>query len=188
MNVLVLLALALGLSMDAFAVSICKGLTLGEATLKKAVIVGLYFGLFQAGMPLIGYIAAYQITDAVSSAGSWIAFGLLCFLGIKMIVGGLKKESADKNDECKKETKASLGPKQMLLPSLATSTDALAVGASIALLQADILPVVISAGIATFILSAVGVKIGSMFGTRFKSKAELVGGIILILIGFSILL
>ena len=216
MNFFMLLALALGLSMDAFAVSICKGLTLGDATLKKAVIVGLYFGLFQAGMPLIGYIAAYQITEAVSSAGSWIAFGLLCFLGIKMIIGGLKKDGANKNGECKtkssdenekcnienldenkerinvnygkKDTKASLGPKQMLLPSLATSTDALAVGASIALLQADILPVVISAGIATFILSAVGVKIGSMFGTRFKSKAELVGGIILILIGFSILL
>ena len=203
MNIFVLLALSVGLSMDAFAVSVCKGLSISKATLKKAMIVGLYFGVFQAGMPLIGYAVANRFATLITSFSHWIAFGLLCFLGIKMIIGSFKNDDStgnkepddnEKQNETKEQddnvnhTENSLGPKQMLPLAIATSIDAMAVGVSIAFLQDRILPIVISAGIATFILSTLGVKIGSLFGTRFKSKAELIGGIILILIGLNILL
>ena len=176
MNFIVLIALAVGLSMDAFAVSICTGLTMERATLRKAVVVGLYFGIFQAGMPLIGYFLASQFADMINAFAPWIAFCLLCFLGIKMIIGSFKKEE-------QKEKEASLDPKHMLPLAVATSIDALAVGVTIAFLKENIVPVVVATGIATFVLSAAGVKIGSVFGAKFKSKAELAGGIILILPG-----
>jgi len=181
MNFFVLIALAVGLSMDAFAVSICTGLTMEKATLRKALIVGLYFGIFQAGMPLIGYFAASYFADLINAFAPWIAFCLLCFLGGKMIIGSFKKLEQNENE-------ASLGPRHMLPLAIATSIDALAVGVTIAFLKENIVPVVVSTGIATFSLSAAGVKIGSIFGSRFKSKAELVGGIILILIGINVLL
>jgi len=173
--------------MDAFAVSICKGLTLKKATLRKAIIVGLYFGIFQAGMPLIGYAIANRFADMIMTFSHWIAFGLLCFLGIKMIIGSFKTEYITENEPDDNDI-ASVGPKVMLPLALATSIDALAVGVTIAFLQTSIWPLTISAGVVTFLLSAAGVKIGSIFGVRFKSKAELVGGIILILIGINILL
>ena len=181
MNFYVLFALAIGLSMDAFAVAISKGLTMAKTTLKKALIVGLYFGIFQAGMPLIGYAVASQFAEMIVAVDHWIAFGLLSFLGGKMIVGGLKKEAPS-------EKETSLGPKEMLPLAVATSIDALAVGVSFAFLHVDVLPAVLFIGITTFTLSAAGVKIGSLFGARFKSKAELAGGIILVLIGLNILL
>ena len=181
MNIFVLFALAVGLSMDAFAVAICAGLTMSKATLKKALIVGLYFGVFQAGMPLIGFAVARQFADMIIAFDHWIAFGLLCFLGGKMIIGSFKQEK-----HLVQET--SLGPKQMLPLAIATSIDALAVGVSFAFLHLNILPAVLFIGITTLVLSAAGVKIGSIFGARFKSKAELAGGIILVLIGLNILL
>jgi len=182
MNILILLALAVGLSMDAFAVSVCTGLSLKKVTLRKMVIVGLYFGIFQAGMPLIGFAIASQFADLINTFGHWVAFALLCFLGVKMIIVSFKKE------ELADEEEPSLGLKHMLPLAIATSIDALAVGASFALLHEKILPIVIATGIATFALSAAGVKIGSLFGTRFKSKAELAGGIILILIGINVVI
>jgi len=181
MNFFVLLAVAVGLSMDAFAVSICTGLTMTKATLKKALIVGLYFGLFQTGMPLIGFAVASQFAEMIIAFDHWIAFGLLCFLGGKMIIGSFKQV-----EYAEKET--SLGPKQMLPLAVATSIDALAMGVSYAFLQVNILPAVLFIGLTTFVLSVAGVKIGNKFGTRFKSKAELAGGIILVLIGVNILL
>jgi len=181
MSFFVLFALAVGLSMDAFAVSICKGLSMAKATLKKALIVGLYFGAFQAGMPLIGYAISNQFAEKIIAFDHWIAFGLLSFLGGKMILGSFKKEEHSKNE-------VPLGPRQMLPLAIATSIDALAVGVSFAFLQVNIIPAVLLIGITTFVLSAAGVKIGSIFGAKFKSKAELAGGIILILIGLNILL
>ncbi|MCL2819714.1 MAG: manganese efflux pump MntP family protein [Oscillospiraceae bacterium] len=193
MNIFVLFALAIGLSMDAFAVSVCIGLSMKKVMLRNAILVGLYFGFFQAAMPLIGYIAGSQFADMITAFDHWIAFCLLAFLGGKMIYSSFKKEEPMENEESmeneepiKKE--ASLGPKKMLPLAIATSIDALAVGISFAFLQVNILSAVLLIGITTFILSAAGVKIGSIFGIKFKSKAELLGGIILILIGTNILL
>ena len=181
MNFLEILVLAVGLSMDAFAVAACAGLTMPRATVKKAVVVGLYFGVFQAVMPLIGFWVATVFADMITAFDHWIAFGLLCFLGVKMIIGSFKKEK-----ECSEE--CSLKPQRMLPLAVATSIDALAVGVSLAFLRANIAQAAITIGIVTFALSILGVKIGSVFGTRFKSKAELAGGIILILIGCKILI
>jgi len=196
-----LLLIAVGLSMDAFAVAVCAGLTMPKVTIKKSLIVGLYFGIFQAAMPLIGYMLATQFADKITAFDHWIAFALLSFIGGKMIMGSFKKEGCS-DRECPTETctdrecpggerpdtkETSLKPAKMLPLALATSIDALAVGVSFAFLKVDIVPVVLSIGITTLILSMAGVKIGNVFGTRFKSKAELTGGIILVLMGLKIL-
>jgi len=202
MSLAELFILAVGLSMDAFAVAICAGLTMDKATVKKSVIVGLYFGIFQAGMPLIGYMAATFFADKITAFDHWIAFVLLCCLGVKMIIGSLKKEGcsdrvcpdeACPDRECPGKTKpkkkeASLKPAEMLPLAVATSIDALAVGVSLAFLKVNIVPAVSFIGITTFVLSAIGVKIGNIFGAKFKSKAEFAGGIILILMGVKILI
>jgi len=187
MSFFVLLALAIGLSMDAFAISVCLGLSAKNAVLKRAVIAGLYFGISQAVMPLIGYLVAYNFADMIVAFDHWIAFGLLSFLGIKMIIGSLKKDEAAKKGEAT-EQDTSIKVKHMLPLAIATSVDALAVGISFAFLQVSIVPAVLFIGVTTFIISAAGVKMGSIFGAKFKSKAELLGGIILILIGTNILL
>jgi len=181
MSVIELFILAVGLSMDAFAVSICIGLTIPKLSLKKPVIVGLYFGLFQAVMPLIGYLTASLFAAMIAAYDHWIAFALLCFLGAKMIIGSLKK------DDCPCD-EASLKPAAMLPLALATSIDALAVGASLAFLNVNILPAVSLIGATTFIISIAGVMIGNKFGAKFQSKAEFLGGAILILIGLKILI
>jgi len=196
-----LILIAVGLSMDAFAVSITIGLAVQKTSLKKMLTVGAYFGGFQAGMPIIGYLVASFFADLIVSYDHWIAFALLCFLGGKMIAGGLKDDkTADKNkpvtydsslepDEKKQGTQeASLKPTRMLPLALATSIDALAVGVSFAFLRVSILPAITLIGIVTLMISMAGVKIGNMFGTKFKTKAEIAGGIILILIGLKILL
>ena len=180
MTLFELFLLAVGLSMDAFAVGICMGLTMKKSILKKAFIIGLYFGIFQAVMPLIGYMTAIWFADIITFFDHWIAFGLLCFLGGKMIWGSFKKEEVD-------DKEASLTPAKMLPFALATSIDALAVGISFAFLQADIIPAVSFIGVTTFILSMIGVKTGNLFGIKFKSQSEFAGGIILALIGFKIL-
>jgi putative Mn2+ efflux pump MntP len=179
MSLFELFILAVGLSMDAFAVSICKGLAIKKINLKKAGIVGLYFGLFQAGMPLIGYTLGVKFQSNITVIDHWIAFVLLVIIGANMIKESLNKECEVADD--------SLNLKNMLVLAIATSIDALAVGVTFAFLKVDILPAVSFIGIVTFILAMVGVKIGNVFGTKYKSKAEFAGGIILILMGIKIL-
>jgi manganese efflux pump family protein len=202
MNLLELFLIAIGLSMDAFAVAICSGLTMPKATMKKALIIGLYFGSFQAVMPLIGYMLATQFADKIIAYDHWIAFALLCIIGGNMIVQSFKKEGCPdricptgvcKDRECPGgerpvSKEASLKPAQMLPLALATSIDALAIGVSFAFLDVNIFSAISSIGIITLTLSIVGVRIGNLFGVKFKSKAELAGGIILVLMGVKILL
>jgi len=187
-----LILIAVGLSMDAFAVAVCAGLGLPKVTAPKALAVGLYFGVFQAIMPFAGYMLATQFYGYVNAFGHWIAFALLCLIGGKMIVGSFPKDSgAEMTYPSAKRSKAaevSLRPGSMIPLAIATSIDALAVGASFAFLEVDIIPAVSYIGIITFLLSIAGVKIGSAFGMKFRSKAELAGGVILVFIGLRILL
>lgn len=192
MGLIELFILAVGLSMDAFAVSICKGLSIRKASFKECGKVGLYFGGFQGGMPLIGFILGVQFKDYIVSIDHWIAFILLSFIGINMIRESMEKdEDNDIIDLAEaavgEEDVNQLGFKSMVMLSIATSIDALAVGVTFAFLQVDIIPAVLFIAIVTFVLSAVGVKIGNVFGTKYKSKAEFAGGAILILIGLKIL-
>ena len=182
MSILELFLLAVGLSMDAFAVSICKGLSLRDIKVKHMLIAGGWFGGFQALMPTLGYILGSFFADLVTRWSHWIAFVLLLFIGASMI-----KESFG-NEE---EVNADMSVKVMFLLAVATSIDALAVGVSFAFLKLSTLYIILAIlfiGCITFICSAAGVKIGSIFGTKYKSKAELAGGIILILIGIKIVL
>ena len=182
MSILELFILAVGLSMDAFAVSICKGLAMKKITFKKSLIVGLYFGLFQAGMPLAGYFLGSTFSEKISSIDHWVAFVLLALIGVSMI-----KESLQKDDEKEEAEDADLGFKNMCLLAVATSIDALAVGVTFAFLKVSIISAVSFIGVITMILSMIGVKIGNIFGTKYKSKAEIFGGIILICMGLKIL-
>lgn len=179
MSILELFILAVGLSMDAFAVSVCKGLSLGKIKPKHMCIAGAWFGVFQALMPLIGYFLGSFFAEMIEKYDHWVAFVLLAIIGGNMI-----KESFDKDEK----VDSSMDVKSMLLLAIATSIDALAVGVTFAFLQVQIVPAVSFIGVITFIFSAVGVKIGSLFGTKYKSKAELFGGIVLVLIGIKILL
>ncbi len=192
MGLIELFILSVGLSMDAFAVSICKGLSLKKVTFKECGKVGLYFGGFQGGMPLIGFILGVQFKDYITSIDHWIAFILLSFIGINMIRESMEKDNegeiADLSEAAVgKEEVNQLGFKSMVMLAIATSIDALAVGVTFAFLQVDIVPAVLFIGIVTFILSSIGVKVGNVFGTKYKSKAEFAGGAILILMGIKIL-
>ena len=178
MNILELFILAVGLSMDAFAVSICKGLSLGKIQKKHMAIAGAWFGGFQALMPLIGYFAGRFFAEKLTQYDHWVAFILLLFIGGSMIKESLCEEE---------ESNDAMDIKTMFLLAVATSIDALAVGVTFAFLKVAILPAVVFIGVVTFVCSAVGIKIGSIFGTKYKSKAEAAGGIILILIGLKIL-
>ena len=179
MGLLELFLIAVGLSMDAFAVAICKGLSVEKVKLKHGLIVGLYFGGFQAGMPLLGYFLGSSFAKYIENFDHWIAFLLLGIIGFNMI-----RESREKEEE----VNASFGFKAMLPMAVATSIDALAVGVSFAIMQVQIIWAVTFIGVITFALSAIGVKIGNHFGAKYKSKAELFGGIVLILLGIKILL
>ncbi len=185
MNFLELLIIAVGLSMDAFAVSICRGLSIKKINLKTALIVGLYFGFFQGMMPLIGYLLGSQFANKIVAFDHWIAFILLAIIGGKMIKESLEKEELEVSNE---SVQNEVSFKKMFPLAIATSIDALAVGVSFAFLKVSIVPAVIFIGVVTFILSAIGVKIGHTFGIKYKSKAEFSGGIILILMGIKILL
>lgn len=175
-----LLILAIGVSMDAFAVSICKGLAMKQIKFKHMLIVGLWFGGFQALMPLIGYFLGIQFETYITAYDHWIAFILLALIGGNMIKEALsnEEETAD----------ASLAVKIMLVLAIATSIDALALGVTFAFLQVNIWEAVSFIGVVTFLFSVAGLKIGNVFGTKYKSKAEFVGGVILILLGIKILL
>ncbi|MCL1831970.1 MAG: manganese efflux pump MntP family protein [Oscillospiraceae bacterium] len=183
MNILELSLIAVGLSMDAFAVSVCIGLTMRRFTLRNALVVGAYFGAFQAGMPVIGYFAAALFADKVDAFAHWIAFALLVILGVKMIVGSFSADS-----DANKDTPQRLGIKQMLPLAVATSIDAMAVGVTFAFFEVNITFAVLLIGVTTLALSILGVKIGNAFGSKFKTKAEIFGGIVLVLIGVKILL
>ena len=179
MGVLELILIAVGLAMDAFAVSVCKGLSMSKMEWKKAVIIGLYFGGFQALMPLIGYVLGVGFEDKIKSLDHWIAFVLLVFIGMNMIKEAfeIKEESNDKIDF-----------KTMIILGIATSIDALAVGVTFAFLNVNIMLAISLIGIITFIISMIGVKIGNVFGDKYETKAELAGGFILIFLGVKILL
>lgn len=172
--------LAAGLSMDAFAVSVCKGLSLGRIKLKQMVIVGAWFGFFQALMPVLGYLLGSTLSGLVSEVDHWIACGLLSIIGGNMIREALSREE----DEL---PSPSLRPQSMFLPALATSIDALAVGVTFAFLDTPVAASAAVIGLVTFTVSAAGVKLGSIWGAKYKSKAELAGGITLVLIGAKIL-
>ena len=176
-----LFILAVGLSMDAFAVSICKGLAMKKASWKAQFCCGAWFGGFQALMPLIGYFLGTLFIDAISAIDHWVAFGLLVIIGVNMLreALGSEEETAD----------ADLSVKTMFIMAVATSIDALAVGISLAMAGvANIWLAVLLIGATTFVLSAIGVKVGNVFGSRYEKKAEIAGGVILILLGVKILL
>ena len=178
MSILEIIFTALGLAMDAFAVSICKGLSLKKVSFKNAILVGTYFGLFQGLMPLIGYFLGFKMKDAIMSIDHWIAFILLGIIGLNMILDSFKKEIIYDNLEFK----------TMIILAIATSIDALAIGITFAFLEVNIYFAVTLTAIITFIISALGVKIGNIFGNKYSSKAEIFGGIVLILMGIKILL
>ena len=180
MTILELFLIAVGLSMDAFAVAVCKGLATGKVKIRHMLIPGVWFGAFQALMPLIGYFLGSRFEKYIVSVDHWIAFVLLAGIGANMLREALKNEEGDED--------ASLAWKVMLPMALATSIDALAVGVTFGFLQVRILPAVSFIGVITFLLSAAGVKVGSIFGERWRRGAQIAGGIILILLGLKILL
>ena len=179
-----LLLLAIGLSMDAFAVSICKGLSVKKAGLKESVICGVWFGGFQALMPTIGFFLGTLFAAAIEAVDHWVAFVLLALIG-----GNMLKEAFSKECDCCENHDADLSVKTMFVMAIATSIDALAVGISLAMAgQVNIWLAALFIGICTFGFSALGVKIGNVFGSRFEKKAQIAGGVILILLGTKILL
>ena len=180
-----LFLLAVGLSMDAFAVSICKGLCMRKADLRSQAICGAWFGGFQGLMPLIGFLLGTLFADAIVAVDHWVAFVLLALIGANMLKEALGKEECD----CCDTNEADLSFKTMFVMAVATSIDALAVGISLAMAgDVNIVAAVLLIGVTTFLLSAVGVKVGNIFGSRFEKKAQLLGGVILILLGTKILL
>lgn len=181
MNLFSLFLLAVGLSMDAFAVAVCKGLALKKITVANAAVVGLWFGGFQALMPLIGYYLGYQFRDAITAYSGWIAFGLLVLIGGNMI-----REAVFEKEEA--QTDGALSFRSMLPLAVATSIDALAVGVTFAFLDVNIWTSILLIGCTTFVLSMAGVKVGSLFGAKYEKKAEILGGVILILLGVKTLL
>lgn len=182
MGIIELLLIGVGLSMDAFAVSVCKGLKMKKVNKLHCGIIALFFGGFQALMPLAGWFLGKQFETYITSVDHWIAFILLVLIGGNMI-----KESRQKEEEEITKSDSPLNIRELLVLAVATSIDALAVGITFAFLKVDILPAIAIIGITTLMLSAIGVFIGNIFGIRYKDKAELAGGIILILIGCKIL-
>ena len=180
MGVTELFVLGIGLGMDAFAVSICKGLAMTRMSWKKAGIIGMYFGVFQAIMPLLGFFLGIGFEAKIKAIDHWIALVLLSIIGIKMILEACSKEEEAVND--------SVDIKTMTLLGIATSIDALAVGITLAFLNVNIIKAVIAIGVITFLLCVWGVKIGNVFGDRYQKKAEITGGVILILMGVKILI
>jgi putative Mn2+ efflux pump MntP len=180
MGLLEIILIAIGLSMDAFAVSITLGLSVKKPTLKQLLIPGLYFGFFQALMPLLGYLAGINFASKIQSSDHWIAFVLLVLIGGKMIW-----ESFEKHEEKVNENPFQFA--KMLLLALATSIDALAIGVTFSFFELNIFKAILITGLTTLVISIVGVKIGTVCGLRFKSKAEFIGGLVLVLLGIKIL-
>ena len=180
MGIFEILLIALGVAMDAFAVSVCKGLSMKKLNIKKTIIIGLYFGISQAIMPLLGYFLGSRFQNIVMDIDHWIAFILLGFIGISMIKEAFENENENINDD--------VSFKIMSILAIATSIDALAIGITFAFFEINLNLAILIIGIVTFFISILGVKIGNKFGSKYENKAEIVGGIILILIGVKILL
>lgn len=175
-----LILVALSLSMDAFAVSVCKGLSLGKIRLRHMLTVGAWFGIFQALMPLIGYLLGSTMSNIVAEFDHWIACALLVIIG-----GNMVREAVFSDEEEPQEP--SLSPAAMIMPAIATSIDALAVGVTFAFLDVPVAAAVVTIGLVAFAVSALGVKLGSIFGEKYSTGAEITGGIALILLGMKIL-
>lgn len=182
MGVAELLLIAVGLSMDAFAVSVCKGLGMRRLNVRVALVLALLFGVFQAGMPVIGWLLGSQFLWLIEPVDHWIAFVLLGFIGGKMILDAVRGE----DEESGVVDRVAWG--EFLMLAVATSIDALAVGISLAALNVEIVPSVLIIGVVTFVLSLVGVLVGHLFGSRFERPAQIVGGVVLVLIGVKVLL
>ena len=180
MGIFELIFISIALAMDAFAVSICKGLAMQKMNFKKANIIGIYFGAFQGLMPVLGYAMGYKFQESITNIDHWVAFVLLAIIGIKMIIESRKDDSDEINDN--------ISFKEMIILAIATSIDALAVGITFAFLDVNILLAVILIGVIAYILSIIGVKVGSVFGCKYKSKAEIAGGIVLVITGIKILI
>lgn len=180
MRLLELLLVAIGLAMDAFAVSVCKGLSMKKLNIKKAIIIGLYFGAFQGMMPVVGYFLGTSFENLVTKVDHWIAFILLGFIGLNMLREAFDKKEEEGNDKVDFKT--------MVVLAVATSIDALAIGITFAFLNVNLLLSAFLIGIITLLLSIMGVIIGNKFGSKYEKKAETIGGIILILMGIKILL
>lgn len=179
MGIVEIILIALGLGMDSFAVSICKGLAMKKMDLKKAIIIGIYFGVFQAIMPIIGYLLGINFQSIITSIDHWIAFILLGCIGFNMLKEAFSKDEDNFDDNVDFKT--------MIVLAIATSIDALAVGITFAFLQVNIILAVSIIGGVALTLSIIGVKLGSVFGNKYEKKAEILGGIILILMGVKIL-
>ena len=180
MSILEVVLIGIGLAMDAFAVSVCKGLSMNKFKADKVIIIGLYFGIFQAVMPLIGYLLGSTFQEFISSIDHWIAFVLLAFIGFNMIKESLSKKE-DKMDD-------SVDIKTMVVLAIATSIDALAVGITFAFLEVNIIMSMIVIGLITFLLCIIGVIIGNKYGSKFEDKAQIISGVVLIIIGLKILI
>ena len=180
MGIIEIIAISVGLAMDAFAVSICKGLSMKKMNYKNAIIIALYFGIFQALMPVIGYFLGIGFEHIITRIDHWIAFILLAVIGLNMIRESFKKDDDERNDN--------IDFKTMIILAIATSIDALAVGITFAFLKVDLTLSISLIGIITFVISLIGVKIGNVFGDKYEKKAEIFGGVILILLGIKILL
>jgi len=180
LGIIELIILSIGLAMDAFAVAVCKGLSMTKMNWKKGIIIGAYFGIFQAAMPLLGYLLGVGFQERIQSIDHWIAFILLGIIGLNMLKEAISKDSEKQTDSIKF--------KNMLILAIATSIDALAVGITFAFLKVNILLAISLIGVITFAISVAGVKIGNIFGDKYEKKAEFAGGLILILLGIKILL
>lgn len=180
MGILEIVVIGISLAMDAFAVSICKGLSMKKMNWKKGIIIALYFGIFQALMPVLGYLLGSSFATLVEKVDHWIAFGLLAIIGINMI-----KESRDDEEEKRNDD---VGFKTMVVLAIATSIDALAIGVTFTFLKVNLLIAIALIGAITFVISLLGVLIGNKFGDKLQNKAELIGGVVLIVIGLKILL
>ena len=184
-NVLTLFFIGVGLSMDAFAVSICKGLSMRKVNQKQCFVIALFFGGFQALMPFIGWLLGSQFESCITSIDHWIAFILLGFIGGKMMIEAIREWNEEETVEV---MDAPLDHKNMFVLAVATSIDALAVGITFAFLDTPIIEAITIIGITTMVISIIGVVVGNFFGSRYKSKAEFIGGLILVLLGLKILL
>ncbi len=182
MGIAEIFLIGIGLSMDAFAVAVCRGLKMQKLNVKHTAVIALFFGGFQALMPLIGWFLGKQFEKYITAVDHWIAFALLAFIGGKMIYDSFKKDDDDQGE------KDVFNLKEIFVMAVATSIDALAVGITFAFLSVNIWSSISIIGVTTFVLSAIGVLIGHKFGTKYKNKAELAGGVILVLIGLKILL
>lgn len=193
MSLFELFLIALGLSMDAFAVAICKGLGMRKLDMRQALVIGLFFGGFQALMPTIGWFLGAQFASLVMPIDHWIAFILLAFIGGKMLFDAIKGDDESETGEVKdgegaKGSAPKLDLRELTMLAIATSIDALAVGITFAFLDVDIVLAASFIGVVTFVLSVIGVAVGNQFGSRWEKPSTIVGGVVLILIGVRILL